>query len=55
MINILLYQILVSPIYRKMQRSYIKTINLIYYVSDIQDYFEYIIKRHKIMTDNPPI
>ena len=25
-----------------------------YYVSDIQDYFEYIIKEHENFTDNPP-
>ena len=25
-----------------------------YSVSDIQDYFEYIIKKHKIIADNPP-
>ena len=24
-----------------------------YYVSDIQDYFEYIIKKHETLTDNP--
>ena len=26
-----------------------------YYVSDIQDYFGYIIKKHKTVTDNPPV
>ena len=26
-----------------------------YYISDIQDYFKYIIKKHKTVTDNPPI
>ena len=26
-----------------------------YSVSDIQDYFEYIIKKHEAFTDNPPI
>ena len=26
-----------------------------YSVSDIQDYFEYIIKRHETIADNPPI
>ena len=26
-----------------------------YFVSDIQDYFEYIITKHKIVTDNPSI
>ena len=24
-------------------------------VSDIQDYFEYIIKKHEIIADNPPV
>ena len=24
-------------------------------VSDIRDYFKYIIKKHKLLTDNPPI
>ena len=26
-----------------------------YSVSDIQDYFEYIIKKHEIIADNPPL
>ena len=26
-----------------------------YSVSDIQDYFEYIIKKHETIADNPPI
>ena len=26
-----------------------------YLVSDIQDYFEYIIKKHEAITDNPPV
>ena len=26
-----------------------------YSISDIQDYFEYIIKRHETITDNPPV
>ena len=26
-----------------------------YYVSDIQDYFEYIIKKHEPVADNPPV
>ena len=26
-----------------------------YSVSDIQDYFEYIIKKHETMADNPPV
>ena len=27
----------------------------LYWVSDIKDYFEYIIKKHETVTDNPPI
>ena len=26
-----------------------------YSISDIQDYFEYIIKKHETLTDNPPV
>ena len=26
-----------------------------YSVSDIQDYFEYIVKKHKVIADNPPV
>ena len=26
-----------------------------YSVSDIQDYFEYIIKKHETIADNPPL
>ena len=26
-----------------------------YSVSDIQDYFEYMIKKHETMADNPPV
>ena len=26
-----------------------------YSISDIQDYFEFIIKKHEILTENPPI
>ena len=26
-----------------------------YSISDIRDYFEYIIKRHKTIADNPPV
>ena len=26
-----------------------------YSISDIQDYFEFIIKRHKTLTENPPV
>ena len=25
------------------------------FVSDIQDYFEYIIKKHETINDNPPV
>ena len=27
----------------------------LYSISDIQDYFEYIIKKHETITDNPPV
>ena len=33
----------------------IKLPNRLYSVSDIQDYFKYIIKKHEIVTDNPPL
>ena len=26
-----------------------------YYIADIQDYFEFIIKKHEILTENPPV
>ena len=45
----------------KKYKSHTKTINLRYQAqwsyspSDIQDYFEYIIKNHDKVTDNPPI
>ena len=26
-----------------------------YYVSDIQDYFDYVIKKHETIADNPPV
>ena len=26
-----------------------------YSIADIQDYFEFIIKKHKILTENPPV
>ena len=26
-----------------------------YYISDIQDYFEYIIKKHETISNNPPV
>ena len=29
--------------------------NRSYSVSDIQDYFKYIIKKHETVTDNPPV
>ena len=28
---------------------------LSYSISDIQDYFEYIIKKHETITNNPPV
>ena len=31
-------------------------LNLIYFsISDIQDYFEYIIKKHETIANNPPV
>ena len=71
MIDVLLYQILAFTINRKIfEKSYknnkIKTSaptwndkfelpDGSYSASDIQDYFEYIIKKHKKVDDNPPI
>ena len=26
-----------------------------YYIADIQDYFEFIIKKHETLTENPPV
>ena len=26
-----------------------------YFIADIQDYFEFIIKKHKTLTENPPV
>ena len=66
----LLYQILPFTIYEKILKSQTKTRLKIsvptwnkkcelhdgsYSVSDIQDYFEYIIKKHETVTYNPPI
>ena len=63
------YQILVSAIHEKIERSRMETKNLeyqnqnrmknlkyvSYFVSDIQDYLDYVIKNHVTLTDNPPI
>ena len=62
----LLYQILASSKHRKIKKKYTQIINLKYQlhrgminfhysVSDIQHYFDYIIKKHETVTDNPPI
>ena len=50
-INILLYQILSFTIHGK----YKKIIQKVVSVSDIQDYFEYILKQHWQKTGNPSI
>ena len=71
MINMLPYRILASTIYGKMGKSNIKTktfkisaptqndkfqlLHGSYSISDIQDYFNYVIKEHETMTHNPPI
>ena len=71
MINKLLYQILASTIQGKIsKKSYRKDkfkisaptwndkfelLDGSYSVLDIQDYFEFIIKRHETLGDNPPI
>ena len=66
----LLYQILAYIIHEKIWNSHTKITNLkflnqcriknlnyliSYPVSDIQHYFKYIIKKHEMVTDNPPI
>ena len=66
----LLYQILAFTTHQKIQESYksnkfkisSKTWNeefvlpdRSYSISNIQDYFEFIIKKHETFTDNPPI
>ena len=62
MINMLLYQILPYTIHGKninlnyqLQRG-IKNLSYLisYSVPDIQDYFEYIIRKHETVTDNSP-
>ena len=70
MTNMLLYQILAFTTHQKIQESYksnkfkisSKTWNeefvlpdRSYSISNIQDYFEFIIKKHETFTDNPPI
>ena len=56
------YQILAYPIHGQIFEKFTKTINLKYLLEhgninynyiDIQDYFKYIIKKHKTVTDNP--
>ena len=65
------YQILVSTTHERMEKGYTETMNLKYQeehnneecelpngsysISDIQDYFEYIIKKHETITDEPPV
>ena len=59
------YQILAFIIHRKIQKSHIKTINLKclpqndhagwFSISDIQDYFEYIMKKDETLTANRSI
>ena len=67
----LLYQILASTIYGEIQKKSYKNSKFqlssskgnekfelpdaSYSVSDFQDNFEYIIKKHDTFTDNPPI
>ena len=62
--NILPYQILSSTIHEKYKKSYknnstwnekFELPDGSYSVSDIQDYFEYIIRKHYTLTDNQPI
>ena len=65
--NVLHYQILVSTIHGEIPKHHRETVNLksqlqygikielsdgSYSVSGIQDYFEYIIKKHETVTDN---
>ena len=66
----LLFQILAHTIQGKIYKSHSKTIDLkflptwndkfelpdvSYSISDIQDYFNYVIKKHETFTDNPLI
>ena len=49
------YQIIVSTLHRKIWKAHIKTINPMINSGlfwDIQDYFEYIITKHKTLTNN---
>ena len=57
----LLCQILAPSIDEKILNCHIETINLKHqllprtYVSDTQDYFKYIIKKHERLTDKAPV
>ena len=71
MINKLLYQILASTLHGKIFKKLYKSNKFkisaptwyeefewtdgSYFVSDIQDFFEYIIRKYETVTDNPPI
>ena len=66
MINKLLYQILASTLHGKIFKKLYKSNKFTwyeefewtdgsYFVSDIQDFFEYIIRKYETVTDNPPI
>ena len=53
--KVLHYQIIVSTLHRKIWKAHIKTINPMINSGlfwDIQDYFEYIITKHKTLTNN---
>ena len=60
--NMLGYQILALIYMEKCKKNHIRVWNLkfelpdeSYSVSDIQDYFKYILKNHEKVTDNPSI
>ena len=71
MINMLFYQILAFTIHGKIEFFFhknnkfkisastldekLKLPDGSYSLSDIEDYFEYTIKKHKTVSDNPPI
>ena len=66
MINTLLYQILAFTIKKSYENNKFKIsaptwnegfelLDRLYSVSDIQDYFEYILKKHEAVTDHPSI
>ena len=68
MINALLDQIVESTVKKKIyiyigesyknnkfKRSAPTSTDQLHSVSDIQDHFDYIIKKHEKVTDNPPI